>query len=139
VRPSLGADLVHLLLEVTFAQRERLDAAARAQGLTTAGALLLLHLDSPAPMRQLARTLRCDASNITGLVDRLAMHGLVERVEDADDRRVRRVALTERGRTVRADLDSGLVGSEPGLDALDDDEQRTLADLLTRVAETYRG
>jgi DNA-binding MarR family transcriptional regulator len=69
--PALGADLVHLLLEVTFGQREQLDAAARAHDLTTPAALLLLHLHDPAPMRMLARALHCDASNITGLVDRL--------------------------------------------------------------------
>lgn len=137
-RTNLRSDLVHLLLEVTFAQRDRMDAAARTHGLTSPGALLLLHLDDPTPMRDLARTLHCDASNITGLVDRLVSHALVDRVEDPEDRRVRRVAITSRGRTVRDSLDDDLVGSDPGLDALDPEEQRVLRDLLLRVAQQYR-
>lgn len=138
LRRDVSTDVVHLLLEVTFAQRDRIEAAARAHDLTASGALLLLHLESPTPMSELARVLRCDASNITGIVDRLAAHGLVERVEHPADRRVRRVALTSLGRRIRDAVDAELVGSDPGLDALNSDERAQLRDLLARVATQYR-
>ena len=137
-RRELHNTVVHLMLEVTFAQKDRVDDAARTQDLSATGALLLLHLDAPTPMRALARTLRCDASNITGVVDRLATHGLVERVEDPDDRRVRKVALTEEGRRVRGAVDADLVASDPGLDSLDERELADLCALLGRVAGQYR-
>jgi DNA-binding MarR family transcriptional regulator len=48
-------------------------------------------------MGDLAGMLNCDNSNITGLVDRVAGHGLVIRGTHQGDRRVTRVALTQRG------------------------------------------
>jgi DNA-binding MarR family transcriptional regulator len=48
-------------------------------------------------MGDLAGMLNCDNSNITGLVDRVAGHGLVIRGTHHGDRRGTRVALTQRG------------------------------------------
>jgi DNA-binding MarR family transcriptional regulator len=39
-------------------------------------------------MKQIAGRMHCDASNLTGIVDRLEGRGLVERRVRADDRRV---------------------------------------------------
>ncbi len=46
------------------------------------------------PMRALATELRCDASNVTWLVDRLEARGFVERQASPDDRRVKTLTLT---------------------------------------------
>ena len=46
---------------------------------------------------ELSRDLIMHRSNVTGLVDRLQARGLVERRDDARDRRVYRVALTAEG------------------------------------------
>ena len=54
----------------------------------------------PSPMRRLAEQMNCEASNLTGLVDRLETRGLVERRPDPHDRRVRLLALTETGQGV---------------------------------------
>lgn len=51
----------------------------------------------PVPMRELARRLRCDPSNITLLGDQLQAAGLVERQPDPTDGRRRVVRLTEHG------------------------------------------
>ena len=51
-------------------------------------------------MRRLAATMHCEASNLTGLVDKLERRGLVERRTDPADRRVRVLALTEEGEEV---------------------------------------
>ena len=55
-------------------------------------------LRRPLSMGELADRLFCDASNVTGIVDRLEARGLVERQADPDDRRVRRLVLTDAGR-----------------------------------------
>src|SRR5215831_6942096 len=47
---------------------------------------------------ELSRLLLVTSGNLTGIVDRLEEQRLVQRVPDAKDRRVIRVALTERGR-----------------------------------------
>jgi DNA-binding MarR family transcriptional regulator len=57
-------------------------------------------LDGPAGMTALSRRLHLDKSSVTGLVDRVARLGMVERQPDPADRRVSLVALTEEGRRV---------------------------------------
>ena len=49
---------------------------------------------------ELSRLLLVTSGNLTGIVDRLEEQRLVQRVPDGKDRRVIRVALTERGRRV---------------------------------------
>ncbi|TFH55423.1 MAG: MarR family transcriptional regulator, partial [Gemmatimonadales bacterium] len=67
--------------------------------------LILLHAqteDGTMSQSDLGRLLTVHRSNVTGLVDRLEKLGLVRRLNDDDDRRVNRVALSEPGReTVR--------------------------------------
>ena len=74
--------------------------------LTPAQAQLLLQLDPdrPVPMSEVATILGCDASNVTGLVDRLEERGLIERRSAATDRRVKMVAVTSPGSKQRRKL-----------------------------------
>ena len=53
-------------------------------------------------MSRLADTLSCDASNVTGLVDRLESRGLVRRQPSAEDRRVKVLQLTPAGSRLRS-------------------------------------
>jgi DNA-binding MarR family transcriptional regulator len=53
---------------------------------------------------ELSRLLLVTSGNLTGIVDRLEDQRLVERRPDAKDRRVIRVALTEKGRRVTAHM-----------------------------------
>jgi DNA-binding MarR family transcriptional regulator len=46
---------------------------------------------------KIAQILHCDASNVTGIIDRLTTLNLVTRKEDPQDRRVKTVQLTEQG------------------------------------------
>src|SRR6187397_3435233 len=76
------------------------------------GSLSLIHLhvlttleaDGPLPMGRLADALDVSVASATGIVDRMAQRGLVERRQDPDDRRVVIVHLTEAGATVFRDL-----------------------------------
>jgi DNA-binding MarR family transcriptional regulator len=67
-------------------------------------ALRQLDPDEPKPMSELAIALRCDNSNVTGIVDRLEDRGLVERRPAEHDRRVKMLLITERGAQIRAGL-----------------------------------
>jgi DNA-binding MarR family transcriptional regulator len=72
------------------------------------GSLSLIHLqvltildgDGPHSMHALADALDVSQASATGIVDRMAQRGLVERVRDDDDRRVIRAALTDAGKSV---------------------------------------
>jgi DNA-binding MarR family transcriptional regulator len=63
---------------------------------------------SNATMGELALNLHCDASNITGIIDRLVERRLVTRQEDPSDRRAKVLALTGKGRQVLDDIASKL-------------------------------
>jgi DNA-binding MarR family transcriptional regulator len=60
--------------------------------------LSLLAEGEGLPMTALARTLDVSLPSMTGIADRMASRGLVERVRDPDDRRVVRCRLTGAGR-----------------------------------------
>jgi DNA-binding MarR family transcriptional regulator len=60
---------------------------------------LLMH--GPVPMVQLSTLLSCDASYVTGIVDRLEQQGLVDRQENPHDRRVKLIVLTKKGIQLR--------------------------------------
>jgi DNA-binding MarR family transcriptional regulator len=94
---------------------------------------VLALLDEPLPMGELAQQMHCDNSNITGLVDRLEERGLAERRAAEGDRRVKLVALTERGREIRAELARRRAEPPPELAALPDSELRKLERVLGRV------
>ena len=49
-------------------------------------------------MRDLSRYLMVTGGNVTGLTDQLVKEGLVERIDDPEDRRSWLVALTDKGR-----------------------------------------
>ena len=94
-------------------------------------------LKEPLSMGELAEHLFCDASNVTGIVDRLESRGLVERTPDTSDRRVKRLVLTPQGRTLwQAHHDrvyAEAAGDLPCFPALSDDDRRALLDLLQRM------
>lgn len=77
--------------ELTMRQLHVLSATARADGLT---------------VHQLAETLNIATPTASGLVDRLAEKGLLQRVGDESDRRVRHVHLTPAGQETITQLDS---------------------------------
>jgi DNA-binding MarR family transcriptional regulator len=83
-------------------------------------------------MSELASVHRCDASNITGLVDRLEARGLIHRTAHSADRRVKMIAMTRHGAALRDRL---LARIQPpvSLASLSATEQQTLRDLLRKL------
>jgi DNA-binding MarR family transcriptional regulator len=100
VQGELG-DVVDGLLEITKRTHEVVVAVAARHDLTAQQVGLLRLLEEPVSMRAFAEELACDPSNVTGLVDRVERLGLVDRVPDAADRRIRMLTLTATGRQLR--------------------------------------
>ncbi|HSK46554.1 MAG TPA: MarR family transcriptional regulator [Coriobacteriia bacterium] len=60
----------------------------------------------PRRMSDLANCAQTSQASLTGIVDRLEEHGLVERTRSKDDRRVVDVALTEEGTRISRAADA---------------------------------
>jgi MarR family 2-MHQ and catechol resistance regulon transcriptional repressor len=67
-------------------------------GLSDFGVLELLLHDGPLPVNTIGPIVDLTPGSISVAVDRLVAKGLVSRVESTEDRRVRIVALTPRGK-----------------------------------------
>jgi DNA-binding MarR family transcriptional regulator len=126
-------EVAALLLRVAARVRDELDRRAAELALSPRQAMALLHLERPIPMRELAGHMRCDASNVTALADRLEGRGLVVRAAGSGDRRVRHLVLTDEGRAVRDRLRGFLQSGQTILVGLDDPDRRMLGDLLARM------
>ena len=91
------------------------------------------HLAEPRTMSQLADTLLCDNSNVTGIVDRLEERGLLERRPSPGDRRVKLIVLTRAGEGMRRKVEKVMAEPPAWLAGLEATDQRSLRDILARA------
>ena len=126
-----------LLMKFFFAQRAHLPCSGAEFDLSPiqCHVLHLLEPGRPLPMSRLADTLSCDASNVTGLVDRLESRGLVRRQPSSHDRRVKVLQLTPTGARLRAQLLRRMTGGSLPLSRLSLDQNRTLVKILEVLVE----
>ncbi|QKW11195.1 MarR family transcriptional regulator [Streptomyces sp. NA04227] len=109
-------------------------AAAVKEGLTSTQANTLGVLSrGTATMRELATALSCDASNVTGVVDRLERRGLVNREPSPTDRRVKHVLLTDEGRRAITTVRDSMLHTQQGLASLEAADRDALYELLGRA------
>jgi DNA-binding MarR family transcriptional regulator len=134
-RVSPAAEAWGLIHQLFMSHKGRFIAIAQEFDLTPMqmGAVRTLEPDQPVPMSELAEALHCDASNVTGLVDRLEARGLAERRGADGDRRVKMIALTQEGARVREALVTRMSEPPPPLAALSTADQRALRDVLRRA------
>ncbi|MDA0563031.1 MarR family transcriptional regulator [Streptomonospora sp. S1-112] len=129
-------ELSHLVMGAARRLRAAFNAAAAEQGLTRVQALALLNLRESAPMRDLARWLSCDPSNVTQLVDALERRGLVSRSPSPQDRRVKVLVLTDEGRRRQALLrERGDAQAAALFAELAAEDRALLRDLLARLPD----
>jgi DNA-binding MarR family transcriptional regulator len=131
----------HLRLEgevvgLWFEMQARLEAhfteLAAQYGLSAiqAKVLLLLQPDGAMTMRTLAGQLQYDASNLTGVVDRLEEVGAVRRQPHPSDRRAKGVMLTDEGQRIRRAFWERLTNNTGPLGRLNGRELTALRGLL---------
>ena len=134
-RASPASEAWALMFELMHVSKQRFMAIASEFDLSPPQVMALRHLDpnEPKPMSELALALRCDNSNVTGIVDRLEDRGLVERRAAEHDRRVKMLKITERGADVRARLAARLEEPPEPLAHLSIEDQRTLRDIMRRA------
>jgi DNA-binding MarR family transcriptional regulator len=121
--------------ELFLGQRPRINAELADLGLHPVQALALRFLEpgEPRPMNTLAVLLRCDASNVTNIADRLERAGLVERRAAEHDRRVKTLVLTPHGEDVRERVAAVWAAPPDGFAALPVEDLEALQQILARA------
>lgn len=127
------------LMSAARAHRKRAAEVLAPLGLHPGQELLLsiLAKRGGTTQAQLARILGVEPPTIAKMVGRLEAGGFAERAADERDARAKRVALTAQGAAVAAQIEEvwASLSKETTAD-LTEDEQRTLARLLTRVTQS---
>ena len=101
MRGAQGTDYVWLVMMKAMRALTRYAAAGiedTGLGLSDFGVLELLLHKGPLPVNAIGPMVDLTPGSISVAVDRLVAKGLVSRVESAEDRRVRIVVLTSRGK-----------------------------------------
>jgi DNA-binding MarR family transcriptional regulator len=135
-----GADVANeawrRLTNLFLARKQQVMEIAAAHQLNPGAmnALLFLEPGQPCSMRTLADAWKCDASNVTWLVDRLEERGLAERRPHPSDRRVRTVALTRKGVRIRAQIEGRLFEAPQTFRELTPGELQTLNKILQKLS-----
>jgi DNA-binding MarR family transcriptional regulator len=129
--------LLFQILDAAEELESRLEEEMGKVGLSGAKASVLYSLGEAKDaltLSELADQNCCVRSNITQLVDRLEADGLVRRVNDPDDRRITRAALTIAGRKAYQDAMGVVTMQEQAVQALlSRDEAGVLARALAKL------
>lgn len=126
-----------LLFELMHAHMRNFPALAAEFELSPVQAHVLRQLgEAPLAMSTLANYLSCDASNVTGLVDRMEARGLVARRSSEQDRRVKMLVLTEEGAALRERLLERMAEPPEAIAGLADDDLRALRDIMRRALKS---
>jgi MarR family transcriptional regulator, organic hydroperoxide resistance regulator len=124
------------MLQLLLHTKHRFYATAERFGLSVMQAHALAILNGKScPMSALGQSLGCDASNVTGIVDRLEGLGLIERTSAENDRRVKLVRLTPKGSDICAQIVQQISSAEAEElgPVLTEDEIITLNKILDKL------
>lgn len=126
----------------TFFELARPDVVALAEefGLTLQQAAVLRALGPgrSISMNELAGMMDCDASNVTGIINRLEARGLIKRRPSAADRRYKMLTLTKAGAECRNKMHARLIAPGPSLMGFSQPELEQLQALLAKLNEQQR-
>jgi DNA-binding MarR family transcriptional regulator len=137
-KSDLQQTLYWYLLRVAISSKHVLMDIGEKYDLTVMQfyALCVLENDKSIPMNSLSKLLFCDASNVTGIVDRLFQRKLIKREENPNDRRVKMITLTPEGNEVCKQIFADIPKVTPdGITALPAKKQQQLLDLLKDVLD----
>lgn len=128
-----------LCLHVQRAARalaRRFDEAFRPLGLTHGQFSLVMSLNRPRPagMGEVAGLLAVDRTTLTAALKPLQRRGLVEVQVDPNDRRGRRMLLTDAGQALLAEATPIWIETHAEVERLLQDAERLRADLQTLAA-----
>lgn len=132
-RPDLAAMLTHLTRQTVAAEQPVLEA----HDVSMWGYVVLSALDGPPVRTQsaLAESIGADKTRIIATLDELQRHGYIERVPDPEDRRVRLLAITDTGRSLKNAVQNDIqVGEERWLGQLSSTDRSVFLRVLEQLS-----
>ena len=137
------ANLARVTRLAAYLERSRAEISANA-GLKAAQFQVLAELRGRDPsamtVSELARAVILTSGAMTPLLDQLDERGLIHRQIDPEDRRARRITITEMGRSlITRALDQQITRHRSLNSALSVDERETLSDILRKLLIAVEG
>jgi len=106
---ELARELSRAMAEMRFYLRQYIQSKIKEHELDITFELLevvlYLHRKDGANQQELADMMIKDKSSMTYIIDNLVKRELVKRLEDENDKRSKRIYLTEKGKELKASLD----------------------------------
>ena len=131
-------NLYWMLIQIAFRSKHGLMKLAEKYDLTVVQlhSLGAMNPGLAIPMNELSYILLCDASNVTGICDRLLTQGYIKREENPADRRVKLITLTPEGEKLRAILFEEISQYElPEMKRLTDAQRDELKSMLSLILQ----
>ncbi len=136
---QLASDLYALVIYLHKECNSDLFEAVGALELTLTQIKLMHHLEdveAPLSLKKSAELVKVSLPAASRLVDDLVRRGFAERHEDLEDRRMKRVSLTEDGRAVIRRLNAArLNGLQKFTETLTDSERELIHAALSKLLE----
>lgn len=132
---TVARELPQVFFRLLMSHRAWIKTGATSLGLSAFQAMTMLFMDParPQPMSDVAATIGCGPSNLTGIIDKLEARGYVKRRPGEGDRRVKEVSLTRAGQAFRNRLLSRIREPAPWMRALSAADQKTLIEIFTKA------
>ena len=130
-------DLFHVL-RLIHKKFARIDLKGANQGISRHDFAIMATLDEfgKLPVSEIGERLLIPRPQMTHLVNKLISLGIVERLPDARDRRITRISLTQRGKTVLEESWKVTRDSvRKNLGSLEDEELEELSVLLRKLRD----
>jgi DNA-binding MarR family transcriptional regulator len=127
-------DLVSKIFLFTRLLRESIHTEGFDRGSILQCRILSFIKHERPPMKRIAEYLRITQASATSLVNRLVKKGFLVRLEDPDDRRIVRVAISPKGiRFLKEKYGIFSHGTTKIIGKLSKDEKRSLSDILEKI------
>jgi MarR family 2-MHQ and catechol resistance regulon transcriptional repressor len=135
-RELMARDAWRLLMKVAEQHMEEAGVRLTKMGLSPVMGHFLDEIARmpPGPISQLVTRMNVDPGWVTDVIDRLEERGDVRRIPSKEDRRVKIIELTDKGRQSWREMDDAIATAPPELAELGEHELRSLLRIAERLA-----
>ncbi len=133
---KLGQEIFDAMTEFIAHLIQRGEQLSQRYGVPVSCMKALRRLDTPVAMKDLGQRMHCDPSFVTMIADALEQRGLAKREPNPSDRRIKNLALTDRGIEIKAAMEREVLGQMPWTHALDRSEREQFLELVRKMCKT---